>query len=532
MARDEDLFRALMQEDLASFTKRAIAEVLPGLHLEWNWHLDLMCDRLTRLASGEIKRLLICVPPRSLKSLICSVAFPAWLMGRNEAERILCISYAQPLAEDFARQCRQLMESGFFKTAFDTRLSTERRAVEQFETTGGGGRITNSVHGTITGRGGDIIILDDPMKPEEAQSEAGRKSVLDWMQSTLTSRPNSKLHARQLVIMQRLNEDDVAGTLMAQGGWEQLVLPAIAVKDEEHHYEVAGYPVVTRRAAGEALQPLREPVEVLQQLKRQMGNLVFSAQYQQDPLPVDGNLVKRSWFGTYNSADRPPMERVIGSWDCASKTLDSHDYSVGLTLGLKAGRIYVIDVFRAKLEMPELVRAVIELANKHNAERVLIEDKGAGIGLLQALRARYFHKGTPIIPKGDKMVRFSAITPMIESGAVLLPDEAPWKDDFLHEIGGFPATKHDDQIDAFSQALQWIQEFASLSGIEEFTRLGSEESRASLEGRTVHLRALDIGNRPFLGNGVETPLGVDGTIWVTERDAATLRAAGYVDVVR
>jgi predicted phage terminase large subunit-like protein len=241
-------------------------------------------------------------------------------------------------------------------------------------------------------------------------------------------------------------------------------------------------------------------------------------------------LVKRSWFGTYGPADLLQMERILQSWDCASKTLDTHDYSVCLTLGLKQGRIYLIDVFRAKLEMPELVRAVVELANKYGPERVLIEDKGAGIGLLQALRARYFHKGTPIIPKRDKMARFSAITPMIESGAVLLPEQAPWLDDYLHEICGFPATKHDDQIDATSQALEWIQEFASLSGIEEFTRLGSEESRASLEGRNVHLRALDIGNRPILGNGVETPLGVDGTIWVNEQDAATLRAAGYVDV--
>ena len=222
MTRDAELFRALMHEDLASFAKRSITEVMPGLALEWNWHLDLMCDRLTRLATGEINKLLICVPPRSLKSLICSVVYPAWLMGRNEGERVLCISYAQPLAEDFARQSRQIVDSSFYKAAFDTRLSSERRAVEQFETTAGGGRIASSVHGTITGRGGDFIILDDPMKPEEAMSELGRKGVLDWMSSTLASRPNSKKNARMLVIMQRLHEDDVAGSLMAQGGWEQL----------------------------------------------------------------------------------------------------------------------------------------------------------------------------------------------------------------------------------------------------------------------------------------------------------------------
>ena len=269
MARDEDLFRALMHDDLSSFVKRSIAEVAPGLLLEWNWHLDLICDRLTRLASGEIKRLLICVPPRSLKSLLCSVAFPAWLMGRNDAERLLCISYAQPLAEDFARQHRQIMDSAFYKSVFDTRLSSERRAVDQFETTGGGGRISNSVHGTITGRGGDFIILDDPMKPEEAQSETGRKSVLAWMSQTLASRPNAKKDARSLVVMQRLHEDDVAGTLMTQGGWEQIVLPAMAIGDEEHHYHVAGVPCVVHRAPGEPLHPARESVDVLEQLRRE-----------------------------------------------------------------------------------------------------------------------------------------------------------------------------------------------------------------------------------------------------------------------
>jgi predicted phage terminase large subunit-like protein len=530
MPKDEDLFRGLMREDLASFAKRSIAEVLPGVDLEWNWHLDLICDRLTRLASGEIKLLLICVPPRSLKSLLCSVVFPAWLMGRNEGERVLCISYAQPLAEDFARQCRQLMDANFYKAVFETRLSNDRRAVEQFETTGGGGRITSSVHGTITGRGGDIIILDDPMKPEEARSEVGSKSVLDWMQSTLTSRSNSKKNSRQLVIMQRLAENDVAGSLIEQGGWEQVILPAIAMEDEEHHYEVAGIPVVTRRAQGQALQPHREPIEVLEQLRSQMGNLTFSAQYQQDPIPTEGNLVKRSWFGTYAPAELLQMERVIASWDCASKTLDSHDYSVGITAGIKNGKIYIIDVFRAKLEMPELVRAVIEQAEKYNPERVLIEDKAAGTGLLQALRAAHFYKGVGIVPKGDKMRRFSAVTPMIEGGHVLLPEHAPWKDDYLHEVCGFPVTKRDDQVDATSQLLFWIQESAVPGPLYEYMRMLHGEGRAEVEDPTVQLRWPENSNRFIAADGKEHFREPSGVIWVTPVQAASLRLIGFADV--
>lgn len=530
MSKDEDLFRALMREDLASFAKRSIAEVLPGVTLEWNWHLDLICDRLSRLGSGEIKRLLICVPPRSLKSLLCSVVFPAWLMGRNEAERVLCISYAQPLAEDFARQSRQVMDANFFKSAFDTRLSNERRAVEQFETTGGGGRITNSVHGTITGRGGDIIILDDPMKPEEAQSEAGRKGVIDWMQATLTSRPNSKMDSRQLVIMQRLNEEDVAGTLIAQGGWEQVILPAIAIEEEEHHYEVAGRPVVRRRASGESLQPLREPIEILEQLRVQMGNLTFSAQYQQRPLPAEGNLVKRSWFGTYGPHDLLHLDRIIQSWDTGSKTLQTHDFSVCTTWGLKSGWIYLIDVLRVKLEMPELCHVVIEQSDKYHPELVLIEDKGSGTALLQALRGKRFYKGKGYLPKGDKLTRFAGITPMIEAGKVLLPQSAPWLDDYLHETCGFPATKNDDQVDSTSQALHWIQEKGSPGGIWEYMRQRDEECRAAAEDRTIHLRAPRGTSHCYMRDGTEIAVGPDGTIWVAAQDAGALRQAEFVDI--
>jgi predicted phage terminase large subunit-like protein len=528
MKRDKELFEAVMLNDLASFAKRAIAEIMPGLELEWNWHLDYIAYRLTQLADGKISRLLICVPPRSLKSLLCSVVYPAWLLARNDAERLLCISYAQPLAEDFARQCRQLMTSPFYCSTFETRLSPDRRAVEQFETTGGGGRITTSVHGTVTGRGGSFIILDDIMKPEEALSEVGRKSTLDWMRETLVSRPNSKRDQRLLVIMQRLHEDDVAGYLMAQGGWETLVLPAIAVEPEEHHFEIAGNPVIVRRAPGEPLHPYRESVETLEQLRRDMGNLTFSAQYQQNPLPTEGNLVKRSWFGVYQPTDLLGMERWIQSWDTGSKTASSHDFSVCTTWGLKAGNIYLIDVWRGKLEMPELCRKVIELSDKFSPERVLIEDKGSGTALMQALRALYFYKATPYVPKDDKIVRLGGVTPTIEGGHVHLPQSASWLDDYLHELCGFPGTKHDDQVDSTSQALHWIREQGNAGGVFEYYRQEHEATRARAEDRTIQFRVPHRISHVSLRDGTNMAVGPDRTIWVSEQDAGAFRKLGYV----
>lgn len=528
MTREVDLFRSVMQNDLASFAQRAIAEIAPGLNLEWNWHLDLIADRLMRLAKGEVSRLLICVPPRSLKSLLCSVIYPAWLMGRNDSERLLCISYAQPLAEDFARQCRQLMLSRFYHSAFDTRLSPDRRAVEQFETTGGGGRITSSVHGTVTGRGGDFIILDDVMKPEEALSETGRKSVLDWMRDTLVSRPNSKRDQRLLVVMQRLHEEDVAGYLMAQGGWEALVLPAIAVEPEEHHFTVAGQPVVVCREPGEALHSSRESVETLEQLRRDMGNLTFAAQYQQNPLPAEGNLVKRSWFRSYQPTDLIGLEQVIQSWDTGSKTAMNHDFSACTTWGLKTGKIYLLDVWRGKLEMPELCRKVIELGDRFNPELVLIEDKASGTALLQALRAQYFHKAVGYEPKGDKLVRFAGVTPTIEGGHVHVPQSAPWLDDYLHEACGFPGTRHDDQVDSTSQALHWIRERISLGGIFEYYRQECAAKRARLENRDVQLRAPSGVSHAFLRDGTSVLIDRDRTVWVAEVDVGPLLQAGFM----
>nr|WP_166179437.1 phage terminase large subunit [Altererythrobacter segetis] len=527
MNLERDLLRAVLQNDLASFAQRAIAEVLPALTLEWNWHLDLIADRLTQLADGKIQRLLICVPPRSLKSLLCSVVYPAWLLARNDAERILCISYSQPLAEDFARLCRQLMDSGFYQASFKTRLSADRRAVEQFETTGGGGRIASSVHGTVTGRGGDFIILDDPMKAEDALSEVTRKGVVEWMRSTLSSRPNSKRDARLLVVMQRLHEEDVAGYLIAQGGWDALSLPAIAVEAEEHQYSVAGRATTFRRAPGEALHRDREPVEILEQLRLDMGNLVFAAQYQQNPLPTEGNLVKRSWFGQYGAVDLVGLERVIQSWDTGSKTAMSHDYSVCTTWGLKAGMVYLIDVWRGRLEMPELCRKVIELSDRFSPERVLVEDKGSGTALMQALRAQCFYKAVPVLPKGEKVVRLSGVSPMMEAGHVRLPASAPWLDGYLYELCGFPGTKHDDQVDSTSQALHWVQDEGSAGGLFEYYRREHEALVARQTHRTVRLRAPDGVSHVTTIDGTKLTVGPDRSLYATEAEAGPFMAAGF-----
>lgn len=525
-----DGLRELYRTNFAVFAQRYIRVVAPGLVLEWNWHHDLICYWLEQLARGEIERLLICVPPRSLKSLLCSVLYPAWLLGLNPSEAVLCVSYAQPLAETFARQSRQVMESDAYKATFSTRVSREKRAADHFETTKGGLRIATSVGGTVTGRGGDTIILDDLMKPDEAASESGRRATIEWLRSTLPSRSNSQLKVRVLCVMQRLNCRDVASEFIEQGGWNVLALPAIAVEPEEHHFETLLGPQVVSRQPGDLLHPERLPRHVLERIQKQMGSMLYEAQYQQQPVPEEGNLFRRAWVQSYAPAEGHGFDQVIQSWDTAGKTGQHNDFSVCVTLGLKGSRAYLLDVHREKLEFPALRTRVIDLAVRWRAERVLIEDQSSGIALIQELKAVGFYKAFAIKPKGDKVQRLLGVTPMFENGQVLLPLSAPWLDAYLHELCAFPLGRNDDQVDATTQALAWLREFGAEPAIITFYREEAERERASREDNTVRMRAPEGSNRWGMKDGTWVTIPPDGIVMVTPENAPSLRLAGWVDV--
>lgn len=462
--------RALMAADFSTFAMRAMLEIEPNLDLEWNWHHDLICDRLVRLWTGDIQRLLICVPPRSLKSLLCSVLFPAWVLGRDPAQSVMCVSYAQSLSEGFARQCRQLMESPLYNSVFDTSIRRERRAVADFWTTGGGKRIATSVGGTLTGRGGDLIILDDPMKPEDANSEVGRRNVINWFGDTLVSRPNSKKKLRMLVIMQRLHEQDLAAELIDRGGWEVLSLPAIAAHDEEHRYSTITGPRTFRRRAGEALHPAREPIEILEQLRADMGAMTFNAQYLQSPVPAGGNLIKRAWLQTYDHVDRAKLERVVISWDTALTINAGSDYSAGTVWGTTRDDYYLLDLIHAKLEFPDLRRAAIAAAERWKPAAILIEDKGSGASLGQDLIAGGVRGIQMLTPIRDKASRAAGAALLIEQGRMWLPGFAPWLETYTAELCGFPAGRHDDIVDSTAQALNWLRDNPAMPGILAYYR--------------------------------------------------------------
>src|SRR5215472_2345116 len=385
-------YKAVLRQDFVTFAARGFGYLNPQAELGLNWHIEVIAAKLAAVRRGETRRLIITVPPRHLKSHLASITFPACCLGHDPSLQILCVSYAQELADKLARDCRSLMLSSWYRSLFATRLAAHRQAVHEFVTTRQGYRLATSTGGVLTGRGADIIVIDDPLKPEEALSKVQRQACNEWFVHTLYSRINDKRTGAIIIIMQRLHEDDLVGHVLAQEPWEVISFPAIAETDEEHCIETIWGPRCFRRRQGEALHPEREPLETLHHLRRTLGEYNFAAQYQQSPAPLGGGLVKIEWFKRYRDSDKPErFDRVVQSWDTANKATELSDFSVCKTWGIKDKHVFLIGLFRRRLEYPELKRAVREQQRLFNANDVLIEDKASGTQLIQNLIADGCH---------------------------------------------------------------------------------------------------------------------------------------------
>ncbi len=406
---------------------------------------------------------------------MASIAFPAWCLGQDPSAQILCVSYAQDLADKLARDCRGLMMSPWYQRIFSTGLAPHRQAVQEFITTRQGYRLATSTGGVLTGRGADIILIDDPLKPEEALSDAQRKAANEWYDHTLYSRLNDKRHGAIVIIMQRLHEDDLIGHVLAQEGWEVLSFPAIAEADEAHRIETIWGAQCFGRRQGEALHPDREPLDTLDRIRRTIGEYNFAGQYQQSPAPLGGGLVKAEWFKRYGEKDRPErFDRIVQSWDTANKATELSDFSVCTTWGVKGKDLFLLGLFRRRLEYPALKRAVREQQSLFDAKEVLIEDKASGTQLIQELINDGCHGVTRYQPTCDKIMRLHAQTAMIENGFVHIPETAPWLAEYLHELTVFPKGKHDDQVDSTAQFLDWFKKPYPGQGILEYYRMRAE----------------------------------------------------------
>ena len=450
--------RATVRKDFYSFLVRCFAELHAGRTFSPAWHAEVLAAKLEGVREGQVKRLIVNVPPRHLKSLAASVALPAWLLGRDPTLAIINVTYAQDLSDKFARDCRQVMASDWYQALFETRLASPREPLAELATTCGGFRMATSVGGVLTGRGADVILIDDPLKPADAMSQSRRAAANDWFDSTLYSRLNDKQKGAIVIVMQRLHEDDLAGHVLGQGGWDAVSFPAVAEEDEAHAFEtpLAGA-WAFRRSAGEALDPAREPLPALERIRATIGEMNFAAQYQQRPAPAGGGMIKAAWLQRFRLADPPPFDRIVQSWDTANKPSELSDYSVCTTWGVKGPRFYLLNVLRKKLSYPELRRAVVEQNRLFLPQTIVIEDRASGTQLIQDLIGDGVSHVARFSPDGDKIMRLHAQTAVIENGFVFLPEEAPWLADYVSELTAFPAGRWDDQVDSTAQFLAWAK---------------------------------------------------------------------------
>ncbi len=452
MQISSDIARVVYTNRLHPFVRRAFSDLNPGEEFIDGFYLRVLCHALERVAAGELKRLIITLPPRHLKSLVTSVCFPAWLLGRDPGCKIVSASYSASLAEDFGRQTRYIMGRPFYRATFPgSKLDPGKSAVDEFHTTRKGRRIATSVGGTLTGKGGNILIIDDPMKAEDAPSETMRDKVHDWFTGTMSSRLNNPRTGAIVLLAQRLHVDDLVGRLAQTGDWELLNLPARAIHREAHQM---GDGATWHRVIGDLLHPERLGEAQLDAIRRELGSAAYEAQYQQSPVLPGGNLVKTIWFRTYKGVRRSSdYEAVLQSWDTASVPGINNDYSVCTTWGLINEQVDLLHVHRAQHDYPDLLREARSLRKKWRPSLIVVERAVVGIALGDELLRDGLRDVQGLAPKENKVERMSVQCAKLEQGQVGVPEHAPWLEAYLQEMGAFPNSKYDDQVDSTSQAL-------------------------------------------------------------------------------
>jgi predicted phage terminase large subunit-like protein len=444
------------------------------------WHIDAIAEHLEAITRGQIRNLLITIPPRHTKSTIVSVAWPSWEWIDHSQRRWLFASYAESLAIRDNVRSRRLIQSTWYQDNWGERFqfAGDQNEKRRVETDRGGHRIAVGTGGSATGEGGDRLVIDDPHNVGEIESALVRKGTLDWFDQVWSTRANDPKTTAKVIIMQRSHCDDLAGHVLEQGGWEHLSIPAEYEGDSRK--TVIGWRD-PRTEEGELAWPERFGPAEIAEAKRTLGSFAYAGQYQQRPVPAAGGVWKRHWFRFYRRVDRPPkFDMAAASWDCAFKDLRSSDYVCGQLWARKGADFYLLDQVHGRLDFPATLQAIRGLNARANCpvNAVLIEDKANGSAVLSVLK-KEIPGMIAVNPEGGKEGRAAAVAPMIEAGNVLLPmaEEQPWVEDALLEFCTFPAAKHDDRVDAASQALLWLQNKGQ-NGLFELWRQEAEAIRA------------------------------------------------------
>jgi predicted phage terminase large subunit-like protein len=415
-------------------------------------HHRVIAGHLERIERGEIDRLMLLVPPRHGKSELASHRFPAWYLGRQPHSQFLSVSATESLATDFGRAVRNTIGSLEYRAIFDTTLAEDSQAKGKWHTSQDGIYYALGIGGSILGRGGDCILIDDPYASmQEAMSDLVRKNVWDWYSGTAYNRlmPGGKI----VLINHRMHEDDLSGMLLAQqaaGGdqWTVVELPAIT-------------------ESGEALWDDAYPIEALERIRRNTQARFWSALYQQKPTPDEGTYWRSDWLRPYTVPPDPATMRVYGGSDYAVSEEDGADYTVHAVIGIDPeNRMYLLDIWRRQASSEEWVEAFCDLVRQHKplgwAEEQGQIKSGIGPWLTNRQRARqaYVHR-EPFPTRFSKEVRAQSMRGRIALDGLYVPTHAPWYPAFRSELLSFPAGKHDDQVDAIGLIGQLLDKMSA-----------------------------------------------------------------------
>jgi len=457
------------QECFLSFVRKEAPKMIPEFVM--GRHIELLCDKLQAVVEGECKRLMVFLPPRSTKSVICSMLFPAWYMGHNPAHEIMALSHSDQLASDFGRSVRDIVNDEDFQEMFNgVQLRADVKAAGKWMTSKGGKYYAAGVRSKLAGRGAHVAILDDVMSEDDSFSEAGRRYIKEWYPSGLRTRvmPNGAI----IIINTRYHYDDICGWLLKQESdndmtnkWEVIKIPAWLDEDAAE---------LLNMDVGSSYFPEWKSDEMLrideEEIKAANGSRYWNALYMQDPQPDEGGIIKKKWFQWWDEEDPPQCEFILQTYDTAFSTSKTADYSVIQTWGIfgqmgqdsEGSEAYVSNMIllsnvKDRFEYPELRRKAQEMHDMYRPDICIIEKKASGQSLLQDLR----RAGLPVLdylPDRDKVSRVYASTPLMESGRVWIPSNKDWAVDLYEEAITFPNAAHDDQVDCMTMAIQYMRD--------------------------------------------------------------------------
>jgi predicted phage terminase large subunit-like protein len=451
----------LAEKSLSHFIKAAWLVLEPGRPYLHNWHIDAIAEHLEAVQLGQIRKLIINMPPRNLKSISVTVCFPCWVWIRDPKKRFFCASYAAQLSTKHSTDRRELMRSSWYQRAWQDRFSFAEDQDQKtlYKNNYRGQMYSTSVGGSGTGEGGDIIIIDDPMNPKMAASDVEREGANTWRDQTVSSRKNDKKTAAEIIVMQRLHEKDLTGHVLSKKDdpepWTVLCLEGQATKAHTVIFPISGKEIT--REKGDLLHPEREGDREHRQARADLGSAGYQAQYQQDPRPIAGGFFKRSWWRFYKEL---PMQRIrrIQFWDCAEVPGVTNDFSVCATWDQTQSGFYLVHLWEEQVAFPELEMGAKNLYAQFKPDGIVIEHKSAGIQLYQNLSATTTLPVLKFDPSGiSKVVRASGAQPTVESGNCVLPEGREFVENFIDQHEKFPNAEHDDKVDTTSMMVAYFR---------------------------------------------------------------------------